>query len=81
VHKRKLKCKRPGKITLTYLEDKLNTDGLLYLGNEITEAPQSLKSLGEESDSVTVWGELIDVEHKDTTASHLRMCRAYNCRA
>ena len=58
--------KRPGKITLTYLEDKLNTDGLLYLGNEITEAPQSLKSLGEESDSVTVWGELTDVEHKDT---------------
>ena len=39
-----------------YLEDKLNTDGLLYLGNEITETPQSLKSLGEESDSVTVWG-------------------------
>ena len=58
--------KRPGKITLTYLEDKLNTDGLLYLGNEITETPQSLKSLGEESDSVTVWGELTDVEHKDT---------------
>lgn len=58
--------KRPGKITLTYLEDKLNPDGLLYLGNEISEAPQSMKSLSEESDSVSIWGELTEVEHKET---------------
>ena len=58
--------KRPSKITVSYLTDKLCEEGLLYMGSEIKEQPQTLASLNDECDDAVVWGELTDVEHKDT---------------
>ncbi len=58
--------KRPKKATVSYDTDKYNTEALVYLGNEITTPPTELSSLNDEFDSVTVWGELCDVERRDT---------------
>ncbi|MCH5324931.1 MAG: PolC-type DNA polymerase III [Eubacterium sp.] len=58
--------KRPKNINLSFTYDKLENEGQLYLGNEITSAPVSMATLNGEYDSVTLWGFLADVERKDT---------------
>ncbi len=56
----------PKSIKLAFMQDKLESDALLYFGSELKGEPIKLSELGGEADSVTVWGELCDVMRRDT---------------
>lgn len=57
---------KPKNVKLKFSSDKFEEDALLYMGAPISSAPIKLSELSGESDSVTVWGELCDVQRRDT---------------
>lgn len=56
----------PKSVTLNFDSDKFEDYALLYMGSEIKDVPVSLSALSDECESVTVWGELCDVQRRDT---------------
>ncbi|MBR4306356.1 MAG: PHP domain-containing protein, partial [Ruminiclostridium sp.] len=57
---------QPKKKAFPYESDKYEQDALLYLGEAISEQPTELSALNGEYDDVAIWGELSDVERRDT---------------
>ncbi len=57
---------KPKKTKISYETEKFSPDALVYMGSAITENPAELSSLSDEADEVVVWGELCDVERRDT---------------
>ena len=56
----------PKNKSFSYESEKYEQNALLYLGDAVEEQPTDLSALNGEYDSVAIWGELSDVERRDT---------------